>query len=324
MISPNPLPQEIKIEVPASVANLGCGFDTLAVAVQLYLRVKAKIIPGYGRMAFRFVGQQPSENNVERAYRYLAGQHLESLPSLSVEVDSDIPMGAGLGSSAAATVAGLRLYAAIAGTVSQQAMLNAACALEGHPDNASAALLGGLTACCQLPDGSVRAATFCWPASLRFVVLTPSQCLSTKQSRAALPQSVPLADAVHNLQRVALLLHSLQTRDFSTLRHALSDRLHQPARQSIVAGLKEALELQHPDLLGVCLSGSGPSIVAFAERNATAILALLSSVYKSRCVLHSTRILEVHQEPGDVRTQPQPTAHWNAAIPMSAWPNLRS
>jgi len=296
MISSTQFPQEIEIKVPASIANLGCGFDTLAVAVELYLCVKARVIPGHGRMDFHFARHDPpKENGVERAYRHLAGHHVESLPSLCVEVDSDIPMGAGLGSSAAATVAGLRLYDAVAGPISQQAMLNAAYALEGHADNASAALLGGLTASCQLPDGSVRAARFPWPASIRFVVLTPHQCLGTKQSRAALPPSVSMADAVHNLQRVALLLHSLQTHDFPMLKHALSDRLHQPARQSIVPGLKQALELQHPDLLGVCLSGSGPSIVALAERNLMAIAELLSSVYESPAVPHSMRILEVHQ-----------------------------
>ena len=287
--------EEFEIKVPASVANLGSGFDTLAVAVQLYLRVKARVMPGHGQIDFHFIGQSPrGENCIERAYRYLAGERWASLPSLSVEVHSDIPMGAGLGSSAAATVAGLRLYDTVAGPVSAQAMLNAACELEGHPDNASAALLGGLTASCQFPNGAVRAATFSWPASIRFVVLTPQECLGTKQSRAALPISVPLADAVYNLQRVALLLHSLQTRDFSMLKHALSDRLHQPARQNIVPGLKEALELQHPDLLGVCLSGSGPSVVALTECNSAAIANLLASVFNPLGVAHSIRTLDVH------------------------------
>jgi homoserine kinase len=288
-------PQEFEIKVPASIANLGPGFDTLAVAVQLYLRVKARVMPGHGQIDFHFEGQGLSgENYIERAYRYLAGQRSDELPSLSIEVHSDIPMGAGLGSSAAATVAGLRLCEAITGPISTQAMLNAACELEGHPDNACAALLGGLSASCQLPDGSVRAATFSWPASVRFVVITPDQPLGTKQSRAALPISVPLHDAVYNLQRVTLLLHSLQAQNFAMLKHALSDRLHQPARQSVVPGLKEALTLQHRDLLGVCLSGSGPSVVALTDRNPAAIAELLTAVYKRLGIAHSVRILDAH------------------------------
>ncbi len=297
MIDTTSRPQEFEIKVPASIANLGPGFDTLAVAVQLYLRVKAKIIPGHGHLEFHFVDHELcGENHIERAYRQLAGQQFDNLPSLAIEVRSEIPMSAGLGSSAAATVAGLRLCGAVGGPVSTEAMLNAACALEGHPDNASAALLGGLTASCQMPDGPVRAVSFSWPESLRFVVLTPEQPLGTKRSRASLPKSLPLGDAVYNLQRVALLLHSLQARNFPLLKHALGDRVHQPARQAIVPGLKEALRLEHPDLLGVCLSGSGPSIVALAERNLAEIADLLASVYGPLGVAYSIRTLHVHQE----------------------------
>src|SRR5664279_5442256 len=145
-----------EIKVPASIANLGPGFDTLAVAVQLYLELRVKVIPGRGELDFHFVDHQLcGENHIERAYRFLAGKEVDNLPSLSVQVRSEIPMRAGLGSSAAATVAGLRLYEAVAGPVSQQTMLDAACVLESHPDNASASLLGGLTVSCQLADGSV-------------------------------------------------------------------------------------------------------------------------------------------------------------------------
>ncbi len=101
--------ENIEIKVPGSIANLGPGFDTLAVAVQLYLTLRVARLPGTGELKFRFKGYQPQgENCIERAYRYLAGEELGSLPSLSVEVISEIPPGAGLGSSAAATVAGLQ------------------------------------------------------------------------------------------------------------------------------------------------------------------------------------------------------------------------
>jgi len=284
-----------EVKVPASIANLGPGFDTLAVAVQLYLRLRVKKLPGRGELHFHFVDHQlHGENSIERAYRSLAGADFDRLPSLSVEVRSEIPMRAGLGSSAAATVAGLRLYEAVAGPVQVATMLTTACALESHPDNAAASLLGGLTISCQLANGNVHATSVAWPESLHFIVLTPDEPLATGESRAVLPQCVSRADAVFNLQRVALLLHSVQCGDFSLLRHALSDRVHQPARAKIVPGLAESLVLQHPDLLGVCLSGSGPSVVAIAERNHREIARLLESVYQHSGISHTTRTLQAH------------------------------
>lgn len=286
----------LEITVPASIANLGPGFDTLAVAVQLYLRLTVRTVAGHDRLEFRFLDHDlRGENYIERAFRFLARQNSAAFPSLYVEVRSDIPMRGGLGSSAAATVAGLRLYEAFAGPLPTQAMVNAACALETHPDNASAALLGGLTTSCQLPDGSVYATSFRWPETIAFVVLTPNVQLTTAESRKVLPSFIPRRDVVFNLQRLSLLLQSLQREDFSLLKQALSDRLHQPFRQKIVPGLAQALELEHEDLLGVCLSGSGPSIVALAQTNLQAISELLASVYESLGIGYQLRTLTVHQ-----------------------------
>ena len=287
---------EFEIRVPGSIANLGPGFDTLAVAVQLYLTLRARRLPGSGDLQFRFIDHEaPGENLIERGYRCLSGADGSALPSLLVEVRSDIPMQAGLGSSAAAIVAGLRLYEAVAGPVSVQTMLDAACALEGHPENAAAALLGGLAVSCQLPNGSVCASHFLWPEALRFVVLTPNVPLATKQSRALLPESIAHTDAVFNLQRVVLLLRSLQSEDFSLLRVALADRLHQPWREKIVPRLAAVLKLEHRDLLGVCLSGSGPSVVALAKTNLWEVGELLASVYRQSNIDYNLRILQAHQ-----------------------------
>jgi len=289
--------EALEIKVPGSIANLGPGFDTLAVAVQLYLRLTVRTIAGHDRLEFRFLDRELcGENYIERAFRFLARQSSVSFPSLYIEVRSDIPMRAGLGSSAAATVAGLRLYEAFAGPLPIQAIVNAACALEAHPDNASAALLGGLTTSCQLPDGSVYATSFRWPETLAFVVVTPDVLLATADSRKVLPSFIPRRDAVFNLQRLALLLQLLQSENFSLLKQALSDRLHQPFRQKLVPGLAQALELEHEDLLGVCLSGSGPSIVALAQTNLPAIAELLASVYESIGIGYQLRTLTVHQE----------------------------
>ncbi len=287
----------IEIKVPGSIANLGPGFDTLAVAVQLYLTLRVTRLPGQGHREYRFTGYEPSgENHIERAYRAVAGEEADSSPSLALEVRSEIPPSAGLGSSAAATVAGLRLYEAVTQPVPLQTLLNLACALESHPDNAAASLLGGLTLSCAMPDGSVHATKFPWPDSLAFIVASPASPLGTKESRAVLPNCVSRADLVFNLQRVALLLQSLRSGDFSLLKHALGDRVHQPYRESVVPGLAEALNLKHQDLLGICLSGSGPSIVAMAERNLWEIGDLLGAIYQRSGIDYQLRILDAHQE----------------------------
>lgn len=289
---------DFEIRVPGSIANLGPGFDTLAVAVQLYLRLSVQVLNDVNKLQFEFKDcVVDGENYIERAFLFLASQRGGGFPSLHVQVTSEIPMKGGLGSSAAATVAGLRLYESIAGPLPAQGLLNAACALEGHPDNVAAALLGGLTISCQLPDRSVFAVKLRWPERLSFLVLTPQVPLSTESSRNVLPDFISREDAVFNLQRVALLLQALQSGEFPLLREALQDRMHQPSRGRIVPGLDAALALQHPDLLGVCLSGAGPSIVALAERNLGEVEALLGRTFAAQSVPFVIRRLAVHQEP---------------------------
>lgn len=294
------LSPDLEIAVPGSIANLGPGFDTLAVAVQLYLRIHARVEPGMNELRFHFESEKlDGENYIERAFRFLAVKHNRSFPSLSIEVHSDIPMRAGLGSSAAATVAGLRLFEAITGSLPDGELLNAACALECHPDNVAAALFGGLTVSCQLPDASVIAVRLQWPESLGFVVLTPEAPLATSASRNALPENISRENAVFNLQRLALLLQTLQSGNFSFLREALRDRIHQPFRLSLVPGLEKALSLEHPKLLGVCLSGAGPSIVALAEQDFEGIEEMLRETFLPLGLTFKIRTVRAHRHPTD-------------------------
>ena len=284
-----------EILVPASIANLGPGFDTLAVALQLFLRLRVRAESSSG-LRFDFVGRSlQGENYIERAFRFLARQNGMEVPSLSVEVHSDIPMRSGLGSSAAATVAGIRLYETVFGRIPPQAALNVACILEGHPDNAAAALFGGLTGSCQLPDSSVYAMSFPWPECLQAIVVTPEYELQTSVSRGVLPQRISQRDAVFNLQRVVLLMHALQNNDFTLLKEALRDRWHQPFRQRLVPGLEQALGIDHPDVLGVCLCGAGPSVAAFAKSNFEEVEQLMHEVFMQAGVEYRVRRLQVQQ-----------------------------
>ena len=286
-----------EVQVPASIANIGPGFDTLAVAVRLYLRLRVETLSGCGQIEFHFHGAAPDgENYVERAFRFLANQRVGNpLPSLRVVIASDIPQKSGLGSSAAATVAGLRLYEAVAGPLSPGGLLNAACSLEHHPDNVAAALMGGLTLSCQMPDRSVVATRMRWPEKLQFVVLTPEYPLSTIESRLALPHMITREDAVFNLQRMAFLLDSLASEKYALLQEALQDRLHQPYRQRLVPGLEQALALQHPDLLGTLLCGAGPSVAALAVDNFDEVESVLASCFSAVNVAFKVRRLSVHE-----------------------------
>ena len=283
------------IAVPASIANLGPGFDALAVAVQLYLRVIIVEVSPSTRdhLEFEFADGPPGgENMIERAFRFMAAGDSSGFPSLSISVKSDIPQRSGLGSSAAAIVAGLRLWEKVKGRRPVREMLSAACRLEGHPDNVSAALLGGLTASCLTEQGDAMAVSSAWPPAVRFVVATPELSLNTSDARKVLPQTLTRPDAIYNLQRVALLLASLRSGNRTYLREAMRDRWHQPYRQSLVPGLAEALQMEHPDLLGVCLSGSGPSIALLGEKNFDALEHLLAELYRRLGIPCAVRTLQ--------------------------------
>jgi homoserine kinase len=291
-----------EIAVPGSISNVGPAFDTLSVALQLYVRLRiVDVCPSApDSLEFHFPdGPLVGDNRIERAFRLARERCGIAAPALRVEVRSTIPRCAGLGSSGAATIAGFRLYEAVTAPRGDEDWLSLACELEGHPDNAAAALAGGMTLSCQREDGRVLLRRWRWPDDIHIVIATPDVPLETAVARGVLPATVTLADAVFNLQRALLLVRAIETGRRADLREAMRDRWHQPFRAPLVPGLAEALALDHPSLLGVCLSGAGPSIVAFADDGAPDVVALLEDMYARLRVPCTVRRVAAHQPDGD-------------------------
>jgi homoserine kinase len=293
----------LRLRVPGSTSNLGPGFDALGLALQVYLEVDVLGAEDddAGRLHFTFEGGAPAgENAIAAAIADEARRRRISLPSLELAVRSTIPVQAGLGSSAAAIVAGLRLVHALCsdqeggddGDVGR--LLDAATALEGHPDNVSASILGGLTASSQGPNG-VSSVASAWPARVRVVVATPRVGLATVKARGVLPATLSRTDAVFNVQRTALLLQAIHTGSLDAIAAALDDRLHQPYRAPLVPGLADALAFRHPTVLGAFLSGAGPSIGAFVLDDAGAAEHFFTALYARLGLACAVRTLDVHQ-----------------------------
>jgi homoserine kinase len=289
------------VVVPGSVANLGGGFDTLGVAVQLYLRVRIVDLRDDGASRLTVVHSTPSvrgKNAVERSFEAAVHRTGARTPSVAVEVTSDIPMAAGLGSSAAATVAGLRVFERVAGPQNglenDRVLLGIATAMEGHADNAAPALFGGLTSVVQIEGEDPRAIRWSWPDEVRLIVATPAIGLATAKARAALPTSVPRGDAIFNLQRALMLVHALQNGEWDQVREAVKDRWHQDARASMVPMLGEVLALADPSVLGAFLSGAGPSVAVLARQDVERVERMLASMYERAGVEATVRTLKAH------------------------------
>ncbi len=296
----------LQLRIPASTSNLGAGFDCFGLALKLYLTVRAKAVPGSAEQCrVTTTGAKENEalprnsvNLIYRAMAFAAQRERLTLPPVELEVHNEIPLASGLGSSAAAIIAGIKLGGLITGSdITDQTILNYATEFEGHPDNVSASLFGGFLASCTCSDEAVVSARFEWPQEVRVVVVSPHSQLPTHVARAALPRTVSRVDAVHNLQRTALFTAAVAQRRYDLFWEAMHDRLHQPQRESLVPGLAEALALpQMEGLLGIALSGAGPSIVALVDAHDEEIGERLASCFRAYKIESTVRTLEVDNE----------------------------
>jgi len=289
----------IAVRVPASSANLGAGFDCFGLALGLYLNVRARAVPGQTEPCrVNYSGQgadslpRTADNLIYRSALLLAEREGIRLPPLELDVKNEIPLGGGLGSSAAAIVAGVLVGAAFARRrVPADRLLSCAADIEGHADNVAAALHGGWVILAQNPT-SVVVVRRPWPHAIQAVVVSPDAQVDTRASRKILNAEVSREDAVFNLQRVALFCAAIDAGRTDLLREAMRDRLHQSQRRNLVPGLAEALELFHrPGLLGVALSGAGPSVLAFATGRCRAIGRELAAAFARHGVPATVRVL---------------------------------
>ncbi len=273
----------ITIRIPASTANLGPGFDCLGLAldihntVELSLAVESTVqITGEGQ------GHLPlgPNNLVLQAADRLAEQVESNVPGWHLRQHNEIPLARGLGSSSAAIVGGLiAANELLQGDLNSQQLLRIATELEGHPDNVAPALFGGLTACC------VEAEDVCCirldaPRELDIGVVIPRFEVSTRQAREVLPGEVSFDDAVFNVSRAACTLAALVAGRWEVLSAVMKDRLHQPHRAPLVPGMEEVIAAaEEAGAHGAALSGSGPTVVAFATEQREVILNAMVAAF---------------------------------------------
>ncbi|MBJ7520029.1 MAG: homoserine kinase [Solirubrobacteraceae bacterium] len=245
------------VRVPASSANLGPGFDTFACALALHTEIE---VVETGRFAVQ------TDLEIARDRRNLAVRgfaRLHSPEGFEFRIRSDIPLSGGLGTSAAAYVAGL--LAADSMFELDADLLALATELEGHPDNVAAALRGGFVICADRTT-----ARFDPPPELEAVLVIPQQAVRTREARAALPAEVPMADAAYNVAHGALLTLGLARGDLDLVSRGLADRLHQPYRAHLFPRSTELLDhVRDMGALGATISGAGPTVLVWCHYEAT-------------------------------------------------------
>ncbi len=249
-----PLP---RLYVPATLANLGSGFDALGVALDLYLEVEAEPAK---EDAFLYEGEgrvEGTENLIHEGYR--AGMRALGLAPepLAVQAYNPIPLARGMGSSSAALVAGVALADRLSGgRLGREGVFRVAAQLEGHPDNVAPAVYGGFVAALSHPPLAIPLPR---PEGVRFVLAVPPYEVPTPLAREALPREVPLGDAIYNLARSALWPAALFAGRLEALREACRDRLHQPYRAHLMPGVLEAIEgALEAGALAAFVGGRGP------------------------------------------------------------------
>ncbi|HTD36474.1 MAG TPA: homoserine kinase [Candidatus Limnocylindrales bacterium] len=267
------------VSAPASSANLGAGFDAVALALELRMTARvSELSPGSSSQWTYSGSHAPTHDGLRGCVERGIVRIAPAAPPLRVALDNAIPLGAGLGSSAAAHALGVAIGARLVDRAPEDDLLaHTVAELEGHPDNALAAWYGGAVVAA-LGDDGLTSARFA-PPQAAAVVVVPEIELPTAQARALMPETYGRADAIHNVQRAALLGAALASGRLDLLRAATRDRLHQPYRAVAVPGLSEMLALDDAALVAVTLSGAGPSVLALVREGPERIGRLIAGIF---------------------------------------------
>lgn len=296
--------------VPATSANLGCAFDCAGLALKLYLRTF--FAPEQGeQLTLSYRGQTPERfpvddsNLILHALRFAAAELDAPPPAGHVTVESDIPISVGLGSSAAAIIAGLLLGVRYAGHDGEAGnILRWAEEIEGHVDNAAAAYHGGLVLALGNNVDHIKTVRTDFPESIRLILVSPSMTVTTHEARQVLPQKYDRSDVLHTLQRTALLAATCFSGNFDLFPQLFDDRLHHPYRQKLVPGIERCLRLRREGLLGVAISGSGSSVIGFVTRDEEEIGEALRELFAEEGTQAEVRITSADNQGAWVSREP--------------------
>jgi homoserine kinase len=275
---------KVSVKVPATTANIGPGFDCLGMALPLFntITIEETVLPGTGveinvmsdndSIDQLSLDNVPTDENsiVYKAVELLYNSIGQTPSELKITIQSNIPVARGLGSSSSVIVGALVAANELLGRPADEvALLTIASEIEGHPDNITPAIVGGLVISSQEDDGSVIYSRLQWPDEWKITVCVPDFELSTEIARSVLPSEVPMKDAIFNAKRMAFFVDAVNRKDSNLMKLALQDRLHQPYRMKLVPGLDSIMDnLKHFDnVLGVVLSGAGSSILVISEKN---------------------------------------------------------
>ena len=288
-----------RLRVPASSANLGPGFDALGLALDLHLcctfsRAEKLSISAHGADSAEIPTDE--SNLIWQTALTVAKDAGAKLPPVALEICNEIPLGKGLGSSAAALTAGVVIGNQLLQlNWSRHRILDEAAKIEGHPDNVAACVLGSVVASSIDSGGLTHAVRLELPANYEVAVVVPDFPLPTSRARSVLPESYSRADVVFNVQRSALLIAALCTGSTESFSAALEDRIHQPYRAPLIPGFEEMLKLREPGLFGCALSGAGPSVLVFLERGREDVTRLFEDIFRKHGHQAKTYFTEIQR-----------------------------